>query len=178
MRNEITTKREILSAKEVPVEELAYPVREFVLTMLADADWGRPPSLSITEVVGFVEGEPRFFVDSWAPASVIPAGVLAESEEDEVLEWVTNHRGISSPAVMESVCVLPADDQDLDALRIQQGGPVIVVWRIAYDQRARPFLAQREILHPSHLLTYARWFPYEKSLPRRGSPGGRRGAAA
>lgn len=61
---------------------------------------------------------------------------------------------------------------------IEQGGPVIVVWRIAYDQHSRPFLAQREILHPSHVLTYARWFPYEKSLPRRGSQGGRRGAAA
>lgn len=177
MRNEVSTKREILSAKELTVGELPDPVRGFVLTMLSGADWGGNATVSVTEVICSLGGEPRFLVDSWAPASVIPAGVLAESEEDEILDWVTKHRGIMGPAVMESVCVLPAEQDDRETLGIKQGGPVIVVWRIAYDQHSRPFLAQREILHPSHVLTYARWFPFEKALPRRGSQGGR-GAAA
>lgn len=179
MSEETGTRREILSAREVKLVDLPNPERRLVLTLLNAADWGRGDKVSITQILCAHEQEPRFLIDSWAPTEVIPAGGLVESEEDEILDWVNQNRGVLGPQVLETVYVLPAQERERDFLGMEPGTPVLIVWRIAYDHHDRPFLAQREILRPCHILSYARWVPFEKTLARRGGlPGGRTGAAA
>lgn len=133
---------------------------------LSGADWGRRAKVSAAEVLYFDEDGPTRYVQSWAPTKVIPTRTLVKSDLGEILQWLSEHRGISCHHVRERVSIVTPQPPAGGLLKIAKR-QTLEVWRTAYDWNERPLLVQLETRHPYLPITYDRYLPWEQILERQ-----------
>lgn len=136
------TRRELLMA-----EESGWWYDAWVGNLFQECPWKDPPLISYAAELN--RDHPRTLIESWAPAGLIPLGMLVANDAESVLHALAElkRQGRLEKVLRffrsDEVSLRRSFSEDLpDLLEIDHYAPILLVRRIYYDQHHHPLLAQ------------------------------------